>query len=162
MERVKQVASLADTVVRLARRIQVLEMPEGVVFLSNLETIVMNRIDDAPGITPKQLAKELNLKSSNTSAALRQLEAKGLADRRPDPSDGRGACIFPTPFAEENLRRVQEILGATLDEVLTSPRSFTDDGGAPVSDEDLATTLSVLCLLHDGVGSLPESQEPGL
>lgn len=162
MERVKQVSTLADTVIRLARRIQTFEMPDDVVMLSNLETIVMNRIDDSPGITPKRLAKELNLKSSNTSAALRQLEAKGLADRRPDPSDGRGACIYPTPFAEQNLRRANEVMSAKLDEVLTNPRSVTGDGAAPVSDEDLATALSVLRVLHDGVGLLPVSPEPGL
>ena len=157
MDRVNQLAMLADTVVRLARRIQVIDMPDDVEFLSNLETIVMNRIDDAPGITPKRLAEELNLKSSNTSAALRQLEAKGLVDRRPDPTDGRGACIFPTAFAEQNLNRVRKVLGSRLNEVLARP----DAGAAPVTGADLAVTLDVLRVLNDGMELPPESPAPG-
>ena len=117
----------------------------------------MNRIDDAPGITPKRLAEELNLKSSNTSAALRQLEAKGLVDRRPDPTDGSGACIFPTAFAEQNLNRVRKVLGSRLDEVLDRP----DAGAAPVTGADLAVTLDVLCVLNDGMELPPESPAPG-
>lgn len=153
MVHVNHLAELADTIVRAARRIQALDMPEGVVKLSNLETIVMNRIDDRPGITSKQLGEQLSLKSSNTSTALRELEEKGFVERRPDPSDGRGTCIYPSEFARENLRRVHEHLGMSLDKILN--RSDT------VDDRELDAALAVLRVLNDGLEQAPGSPEPG-
>ncbi|MGO1949832.1 MAG: MarR family winged helix-turn-helix transcriptional regulator [Mycobacteriaceae bacterium] len=140
MESVSHFSELADTVVRAARRIQVLDMPDGVVELSNLETIVMNRIDDEPGVSPKRLGRELGLKSSNTSIALKGLQAKGLVDRRPDPADGRGTCVHPTGFAAENLRRVRGELGRVLGDVLED-----------VPPQDVTTCLRVLRQVNDGL-----------
>lgn len=97
---------IADLLLRVARKIQMAEPSEGIE-LTHLEGLVMTRIDDEPGITPTELRAALNLKSSNMSATLRSLEAKGLIERARDEHDGRMVRIRPTPFSAENLLRVR-------------------------------------------------------
>ncbi|OHX15615.1 MarR family transcriptional regulator [Chromobacterium sinusclupearum] len=51
---------------------------------------VLGAIDRAGGdITPSELARNENMRSSNLAGALRELEAAALIVRRPDPQDGR-------------------------------------------------------------------------
>ena len=97
---------IADLLLRVARKIQLAEPGEGIE-LTHLEAMVMTRVDDEPGITPTDLRAALNLKSSNMSATLRSLEAKGLIERTRDEHDGRMVRIRSTPFSAENLSRVR-------------------------------------------------------
>ena len=78
----------------------------------------MTRIDDEPGITPTDLRAALNLKSSNMSATLRSLEAKGLIERTRDEHDGRMVRIRSTPFSAENLTRVRAGWAEMLSDLL--------------------------------------------
>ncbi len=98
-----ELADLVEAVLSVARRVTVLgnRDPDAVV-LNPLEALLMRQIDQTPGATPSQLAAHLDLKSSNTSTALRDLESRGFIRRRVDPTDGRSVRIYPTPAAQEN------------------------------------------------------------
>lgn len=97
-------ARLAELVLSVARRLTLLEhQAPGTVPLSQLEAMVMRHVDAEPGTAPSRISATLGLKSSNTSAALRELEAKGFIRRTVDPTDGRGVRVEPTPVARENL-----------------------------------------------------------
>ncbi len=108
---------IADLLLRVARKIQLAEPGEGI-DLTHLEGMVMTRIDDEPGITPTDLRAALNLKSSNMSATLRSLEAKGLIERTRDEHDGRMVRIRSTPFSAENLTRVRAGWAEMLSDLL--------------------------------------------
>ncbi|MGC3992870.1 MAG: MarR family transcriptional regulator [Propionicimonas sp.] len=97
-------ARLAELVLSVSRRLSLLDHADvGSVPLSPLEAMVMRHIDAEPGTTPSRIAARLGLRSSNTSAALRDLEAKGFIRREVDPDDGRSVRVEPTAFARENL-----------------------------------------------------------
>ena len=49
-----------------------------------------------PGLTPRDVADELRMTSSNVAACLRELEASGFVDRGRDPDDGRRVLLTPT------------------------------------------------------------------
>lgn len=108
MTRVEALADLADVVLSLARRLQALTSQEsGAIALTPLEALSMRHIARHPGITSSEFAAELSLKSSNASAALRELERKGLIHRSPDPRDGRTVRITVTAESSEHLARVR-------------------------------------------------------
>jgi DNA-binding MarR family transcriptional regulator len=136
-------ADLADLILRVARRIQALEVREsGGVALTHLEAMVMSRIDDEPGVTPKTLGTELGLRSSNTSAALRSLEGKGLITRIPDAADGRVTRIHPTTLAAENLAQVRQVWRRALAPALGEGRDGDAAGAADTAD--VAAAMRVL------------------
>src|SRR2546423_10036548 len=49
-----------------------------------------------PGLTQQQLAEMSNIDRSSMVALLDELEARGLAERRPHPDDRRKRCIYLT------------------------------------------------------------------
>jgi DNA-binding MarR family transcriptional regulator len=55
-------------------------------------------------------------------AVIDELEAMGLAERRPDPEDRRVRTIFLTPLGEEKLERVRA-LAAQLQREFFQPLS---------------------------------------
>lgn len=103
-----ELAELAQLILSSAREIRFrgYEDPEAV-SLNPSEGNVMRYIDGHPGATPSAVAEATGLRRSNLSAALRELEAQGLVERRLDPNDGRGVNLFPTPRAARNLALVQ-------------------------------------------------------
>jgi DNA-binding MarR family transcriptional regulator len=60
-----------------------------------------------PGLTPRDVADELRMTSSNVAACLRELESAGFVDRGRDPDDGRRVLLTPTPAGR---RVVAELL----------------------------------------------------
>ena len=60
-----------------------------------------------PGLTPRDVADELRMTSSNVAACLRELEPAGFVDRGRDPDDGRRVLLTPTPAGR---RVVAELL----------------------------------------------------
>ena len=118
-------ARFAEIVLSVSRRLTLLTAHQaGPISLSPLEAMVMRQIDAEPGTTPSRVAARLGLKSSNTSAALRDLEAKGFITRTVDPTDGRGVRIDPTPLARENLERKRGQWSELLLPLLAQPESL--------------------------------------
>jgi DNA-binding MarR family transcriptional regulator len=80
---------------RLYRRVQ-RELP-GHESLSYSAQQVLAALEHAgTALRPGDLARELQMASSNVAATLRSLEAAALVDRRRDPEDGRGALVSLT------------------------------------------------------------------
>ncbi|MFF1833429.1 MarR family winged helix-turn-helix transcriptional regulator [Streptomyces sp. NPDC058231] len=71
----------------LQRRLRREVLPVG--GLSHSEVQVLAVIVRTDAVTPRSVADELRMTSSNVAAALRELEADGLVTRERDPQDGR-------------------------------------------------------------------------
>lgn len=118
----EQAADLADVLISVARKIAArADEDPGFITLTPLESLVMRHIDKHPGITPSRIASAVGLRTSNASAALRSLEAKGFITREPDPRDRRTVHIHPTRAAADNLRRVRRVWHALLSPHLADP-----------------------------------------
>lgn len=130
--RAEQLADLVHFVQTIARQVHTAPLvdPE-IVELSQLEGLTMQFIDRHPGVRAAELATHLGLKHSNASAALRELDRKGMIRREPDPTDRRAATIWPTELAERNLVRMRAHWARLLSPV-------------PVSDADLSATVATL------------------
>jgi DNA-binding MarR family transcriptional regulator len=122
----------------LARTLSSLNMHHDplIIRLSPVESMVMDKIDATPGITPGEIAASLDLRSSNAAAALRTLEAKGFFTRVSDPHDRRVSHLHATSVAQENLARVKRAWAQAL-----SP-AFPDDA-------DPCTVVAQLTSLRD-------------
>jgi len=136
-----EAADLADMVLTLARKVHGWEgrRPE-IEHLGAVDTLVMRHIDRHPGAKPSEVAAALGLHASNTSAALRHLESKGMVERRRDAVDARRVHLFPTPKAAVNLERL---------------RSLWNDLLAPhiPEDADVAATVALLAAVNDALGA---------
>ena len=55
----------------------------------------------AESVSQKRLASELGLSAGTVSLRIDRLEQRGLAQRRPDPDDGRGALVSLTDRGRE-------------------------------------------------------------
>ncbi|ROQ40078.1 DNA-binding MarR family transcriptional regulator [Frondihabitans sp. PhB188] len=111
-------ADLADFVVTVAREIQTHGFPDDVVELVGSEQMVIRYIHRNPGSSPSDVAVGTGLQRSNLSAALRTLEARGLVERRPDPSDARRVQLWHTAAADANLDRLRAARSALIAEAL--------------------------------------------
>jgi DNA-binding MarR family transcriptional regulator len=68
------------------------------------------------------LADRLNLDGSTVTRQVTALEKNGLAVRRPDPNDGRGTVIEPTPAGLRQVDNVSRARGALYDRILADWR----------------------------------------
>lgn len=96
------------------------------------ELEVMRLLVRQPGLSVGEVAKALDLQSSNVSAAVRSLVARGLIERRRDERDGRVTRLHPTrkaiahrdrqeaAWGEELARRLAELPDAERDRLLAA------------------------------------------
>ncbi len=75
-----------------------------------------------PGRTQQQLAELAQIDPSTLVAQIDELEAAGLAERRPDAEDRRKRAIHLTPDGEQALVRAREI-AVQVGEDLLAPLS---------------------------------------
>jgi DNA-binding MarR family transcriptional regulator len=80
--------------------------------------MVMTLINANPGITQQQLVEESRIDPSSMVALIDDFEERGLAKRRPHPSDRRKHAIHLTPKGIRMLARVREAGGKAGDELL--------------------------------------------
>lgn len=64
--------------------------------LSNTEISIMHIIDSSPGVTPKDICKQINMPKSTFTHAVKRLTAKGLLYREADEVDRRSYRLFLT------------------------------------------------------------------
>lgn len=62
------------------------------------------RLEGATGATPSRLMRDLRLTSGTISVRIDRLVADGLAERAPDPEDGRVSRVRLTPHGHERFR----------------------------------------------------------
>jgi DNA-binding MarR family transcriptional regulator len=80
-----------------------------------------------------RLGRRTGMDRSDVASVLNDLAGRGLAERFPDPADGRRNVITITPAGTAHLRRLDELLADVQDELL-APLS-------PAEREQLITLL---------------------
>ena len=83
---------------------------------------VMSVIHHNPGVTSRQLCAALNLLPPNLVGLVQSLEARGLIQRRPHPTDGRATGLHPTA---EGLALMQRAEQAASDLEIDKSRRLT-------------------------------------
>jgi DNA-binding MarR family transcriptional regulator len=78
------------------------------------ELEVMRLLVRAPGLSVGEVAVELGLQPSNTSATVRALISRGLLERKRDERDGRVSRLAPTARAQAIRRQREEAWGVLL------------------------------------------------
>ncbi|MGV9680140.1 MarR family winged helix-turn-helix transcriptional regulator [Nocardia sp. NPDC003482] len=70
------------------------------------------------GLPPGRASSELKVAQSTISNLVRAMTTAGLIERRPLPSDGRGALLVASPRARDLLARYDRASSAMLREIL--------------------------------------------
>ena len=121
-------ADLADAIMHAARLIRSWDQSaETVVPLSTVEAAVLEYVDRHPGCRPSDVARELRMRTSNFSAALRVLEKQEFVERSDDPSDRRTANLVVTALAKRNIEVIRSRRAALLGAAFGDDRSRIDD-----------------------------------
>jgi DNA-binding MarR family transcriptional regulator len=82
--------------------------------LPGSELEVMRLLVRRPGLSVGEAARELGLRPSNASAAIRGLLARGLLERRADERDSRVTRLAPTAKAQAIRRQREAAWGKLL------------------------------------------------
>ncbi len=78
---------------------------------------VMTLIASQPGLTQQQLHEQTAIDPSSMVAVIDELEAAGLAERRPHPADRRARSIYLTEQGEQTLDQVRAIAASLQEEM---------------------------------------------
>jgi DNA-binding MarR family transcriptional regulator len=70
---------------------------------------VMTMLAAHPGMSQHQLHEKTAIDPSSMVAVIDELEARGLAQRRPDPADRRARQVFLTEQGEQTLQRIRAL-----------------------------------------------------
>jgi MarR family transcriptional regulator, lower aerobic nicotinate degradation pathway regulator len=70
---------------------------------------VMTMLAAHPGMSQHQLHEKTAIDPSSMVAVIDELEARGLAERRPDPADRRARQVFLTEQGEQALGRIRAL-----------------------------------------------------
>jgi DNA-binding MarR family transcriptional regulator len=97
----KVAAALMVGVGLLIRQVRLASTPGE---LTMPETSALARLDRGGPTTASELAKHEQISPQSMGATLKELEDRGLVERRPDPGDGRRAVISPTEAGLQLLR----------------------------------------------------------
>lgn len=123
---------------RLARRLR-----QGTTHgLTPSQLSVLATLDAAGPLRPSALAEQEGVAPPTITRVISWLEQQGLADRRPDPSDGRASVVSLTPTGRKLVRRVREERAAALGQLIEE----LDDADR----RRLAAALPVLRHLAEG------------
>jgi MarR family transcriptional regulator for hemolysin len=87
--------------------------------LTRSQAAVLGRLSRQEGINQVTLAQLLELEPITLVRLLDRLQAAGLIERRPDPSDRRAYALYLTPRARPLLDRVALIARDVYDEALS-------------------------------------------
>ncbi len=71
------------------------------------ESRVLITLDDTPGLRQAQLAERLYIEPMTMTGFLDRLEAKGMVERSPCPSDRRAKLVHPTPAGAVVVGRIR-------------------------------------------------------
>src|SRR5262245_17796085 len=99
-------ASLRLAVVRMSRRLrQEANAAEGAGGLSPTLNAALATISNHGPLTPSELAERERIRRPTATRIVSSLVELGLVTRTPDPSDGRGFLVAPTPQGSALLKR---------------------------------------------------------
>jgi len=89
-------------------------------------------IDPEEGTPSTALGPKMGMEATSLSRTLKNMEAKGLIERKPNPEDGRGVLIHLTPFGKE-MREFSKNVVLRFDEAVKEN----------ISEEELKTFTKV-------------------
>lgn len=96
------------------------------------QTAVMRIVVHQPGVSLKELSREVSLAHSTVSGIADRLERRGMLERRPDAIDGRISRIYPTARVMEFVRnRMPRLTTGPLENALARA---TDEERTAIED----------------------------
>ncbi|TDQ54312.1 MarR family winged helix-turn-helix transcriptional regulator [Actinorugispora endophytica] len=78
------------------------------------ELVVLRNVLDSPGVTVTRLARDLGMRQSNTSAAVRGLVERGLVARESSPTDRRVTRLVPTEKSLAESEHIDTVWSGTI------------------------------------------------
>ncbi|WP_433263060.1 MarR family winged helix-turn-helix transcriptional regulator [Micromonospora vinacea] len=102
--------------------------------------VILRHLADAGPQNVSALAARLNLDGSTVTRQVSALQRDGLITRTPDPSDGRGTVISPTPAGLQRMAAVQAARTRLYGDML-----------ADWSAEDRSTLATLLARLNQAL-----------
>jgi DNA-binding MarR family transcriptional regulator len=95
--------------------------------MTRAQWVILFRLDRSPGLTQNELAAIVEVEPITVARLIDRLEAKGLVERRHDPTDRRVWRLHLRPEAEPMLEEIatarQEMLELLLGETVTPERA---------------------------------------
>ena len=117
--------------------------------MTRAQWTLMVRLEAQPGLLQKELAEILEVEPITVARLVDRLEARGMVERRPDPSDRRCWRLHLTEAA-------QPLLGE-IDIQLTDVANILCEG---LNDETLATAAAALSRMRDRAQEQRSAREP--
>lgn len=99
-------------------------------------------IDPEEGTPSTALGPKMGMEATSLSRTLKTMETKGLIERRPNPSDGRGVLIHLTDFGKE-MRDFSKTVVLGFDEAVK----------ANISEEEIKTFKKVAGMIMELINS---------
>ncbi len=100
---------------------------------------VLTLIAHNPGITSRQLSAALAILPPNLVGMVRQLEERGLIDKRPHPSDRRAQGLYLTAAGEALQAETQQVVTSLETEAVTH-----------LSEQERQTLIGLLRKVYQG------------
>jgi DNA-binding MarR family transcriptional regulator len=94
---------------------------------------VLTLIDANPGSAQRELVERSMIDASTMVAVIDELEARGLAERRPDPEDRRKRALYLTTRGKSMLERARAVAIETARQVFD-----------PLTQQELKTLTKLL------------------
>ncbi|MGO4189074.1 MarR family winged helix-turn-helix transcriptional regulator [Pseudarthrobacter sp. TAF60_1] len=82
------------------------------------ERVILGYLEGHDGSSVTEVGAALDIKSSNVSAAVRELAGRGLVEKVADPDDKRKSLLSLTEEARRNKSSIDAAVTGTLEEVL--------------------------------------------
>lgn len=78
--------------------------------LTRAQWVILHRVQNAPGLSQRELAEFLEVEPITVGRLVDRLEARGVVERRPDPDDRRIWRLHLRPAADEVLAELEDQL----------------------------------------------------
>jgi MarR family transcriptional regulator, transcriptional regulator for hemolysin len=110
--------------------------------MTRAQCVILMRLSRQPGLCQNELASILEVEPITVARLIDRLEAAGMVERRPDPSDRRMHRLHVLPPAEPILGEIAAYKAASVASLK-----------AGIPDADWETALRVLLQIKDKVAS---------
>jgi DNA-binding MarR family transcriptional regulator len=122
--------------------------------MTRAQCVILMKLEHQPGLCQTELAALLEVEPITVARLIDRLEANGLVERRPDPSDRRMHRLHLLPASEPILAEIAEFRSLTVGQLK-----------ADIPEADWNTAIRVLLqmkekLINDAVGA-PELAAAG-
>jgi DNA-binding MarR family transcriptional regulator len=104
------------------------------------EARALAHVSNCPGYRQNVLAERMNVEPMTLVGFLDRLEAAGMIERLPDPTDRRAKLIYPKPAASQAVEQIMAIAAAAREPAM-----------AGFAGEDLDRLRELLALMHNNL-----------